>query len=223
MKKQIINLSLLLIVALCISQSCDRTSDVITVTDIDDNVYQTITVGGQVWMLENLRTTRYNDGTVIPTGLSNTDWSNTSSGAYAIYDDNSSNNTTYGKLYNWYAVNTGKLAPTGWHVATRAEYNTLIDNLGGSGVAGGKMKLKSSLWDTPNTGVTDQSSFNGLPGGYRGMGGGYSLLGKTGYWWANTERNSTQGDYTSLDNDFASVGGNGATKTFGYSVRCIKD
>ena len=138
-------------------------------------------------------------------------------------NDDAANNTTYGKLYNWHAVNTGKLAPAGWHVATKDEYTTLIDALGGSGVAGGKMKIKSVLWDTPNTGATDQSSFNGLPGGYRGMGGGYSLEGRSGYWWTSTARNSTQGNYIVLDNDFESANGNGATNTFGYSVRCVKD
>lgn len=223
MKYPFLKLSLLLIVAFFITQSCDRTDDVVTVTDIDGNVYQTIKVGSQTWMLENLRTTKYNDGTVIPTGLNNTDWSSTTSGAYAIYNDDATNNTTYGKLYNWHAVNTGKLAPAGWHVATKDEYTTLIDALGGSGVAGGRMKVKSTLWDSPNTGATDQTSFKGLPGGYRGMGGGYSLEGRSGYWWTSTARNSTQGNYIVLDNDFESVNGNGATNTFGYSVRCVKD
>jgi hypothetical protein len=88
----------------------DNTNDS-TCIDIDGNVYQTIRIGTQVWMQENLKTTRYKDGTAIPTGLSDTAWENTTSGAYAIYDNNTANYTTYGKLYNWYAVNTGKLAP----------------------------------------------------------------------------------------------------------------
>lgn len=195
----------------------------ITVTDIDGNTYSTITVGGVVWMAENLRTTKYNDGTAITTGLDNTAWAANTTGAYSIYDNDPANNTTYGKLYNWYAVNTGKLAPAGWHVATEAEYTALIDNLGGSSVAGGKMKSTSSLWDAPNTGATNSSGFNGLPGGWRASGGGFALIGKTGYWWANTERNVSQGEYTNLDNDFAATARNGATKSFGYSVRCVRN
>lgn len=215
----------LLIVVVAIAQGCDPTSpdEPITVSDIDGNVYSTFSIGGKVWMAENLRTTRYNDGSAITTGLNDADWTSNTTGAYSIYDDVSGNNTTYGKLYNWHAVHTGILAPTGWHVATETEYNTLIEDLGGSSIAGGKMKIKSSLWDAPNTGATDMSDFKGLPGGYRSYTGGYQLLGKIGYWWANSERNSTQGEYTSLDNDYASSFRNGATKGFGYSVRCVKD
>jgi uncharacterized protein (TIGR02145 family) len=227
MKKQLKKIIvLILITSIGLLQSCKKDEVItapITVTDIDGNTYSTITVGGVVWMAENLRTTKYNDGTAITTGLSNTDWSNTTIGAYSIYDNDPANNTTYGKLYNWYAVNTGKLAPAGWHVATEAEYTALIDNLGGSSVAGGKLKSTSSLWDAPNTGATNSSGFNGLPGGYRSMSGNYSLEGKTGYWWANTERNASQGEYTNLDNDFAATARNGATKSFGYSVRCVRN
>ena len=224
MMKKILTLIFLPLFIAILVQGCDKkTPTPITVTDIDGNVYNTITVGTQIWTTENLRTTRYNDGAAITTGLNNTDWASNTTGAYAIYNDDASNNTTYGKLYNWSAVNTGKLAPEGWHVATEADYGTLIDNLGGSSVAGGKMKMKSSLWQLPNAGATDMTSFYGLPGGYRGTTGSYAQLGKTGYWWANTERNTTQGEYLSLDNDFASTNRNGATKSFGYSVRCVKN
>jgi uncharacterized protein (TIGR02145 family) len=85
------------------------------------------------------------------------------------------------------------------------------------------MKSTSSLWDAPNTGATNSSGFSGLPGGYRSMSGTYSLEGKTGYWWANTERNISQGEYTNLDNDFAATARNGATKSFGCSVRCVRN
>ena len=160
----------------------------ITVTDVDGNTYSTITVGGAVWMAENLRTTKYNDGTAITTGLDNTAWTANTTGAYSIYDNDPANNTTYGKLYNWYAVNTGKLAPAGWHVATEAEYTALVNSLGGTSVAGGKMKSTSSLWNAPNTGATNSSGFSGLPSGYRGSGGGYVLIGEAAYLWTSTER-----------------------------------
>ncbi|MBK9327803.1 MAG: fibrobacter succinogenes major paralogous domain-containing protein [Sphingobacteriales bacterium] len=142
---------------------CDGPS---TVTDIDGNVYNVVKIGNQCWMKENLKTTRYNDGSAIPTGLSNTAWEATTNGAYAIYDNNAANNTTYGKLYNWYAVNTGKLAPAGWHVPTDAEWTTLTTYLGGVRVAGGPMKA-TTLWASPNVGATNSSGFTGLPAGYR--------------------------------------------------------
>lgn len=194
-----------------------------SVTDIDGNVYGVIKVGSQFWMSENLRTTKYNDGTLISTGLNNTDWAATTGGAYAIYDDNVTNNAIYGKLYNWHAVNTGKLAPAGWHVATTNDWDNLIGAFGGFNIAGGSLKSTSTLWNSPNTDATNNSGFNGLPGGYRGTTGGYSTMGNTGYWWSSTERNSTQGNYSNLSKSSAAILSNGATKTFGYSVRCVKD
>ena len=108
--------------------------------DIDGNVYETVQIGEQLWMAENLKVTHYNDGTEIPTGYSSSEWGNLSTGAYAVYGDNESNADPYGYLYNWYAVETGNLAPEGWHVATDDEYTALSDYLGGTSVAGGKMK-----------------------------------------------------------------------------------
>ena len=195
-------------------------------TDIDGNVYPTITVGGMVWTSENLRTTRYKDGSPITTGMTNAAWGGTTTtniGAYAVYNDVATNNPVYGKLYNWAAVNTGRLAPTGWHVPSRDEWSTLANALGGFSVAGGKLKSTSTLWTAPNTGADNSSGFGGLPGGYRGTSGNYAAQGNTGYWWASSERNTTQGDYISLDNSFASFASNGATKSFGYSVRCVRD
>lgn len=228
MKKALSYSAMLLFVALLMTvQSCKKKKndvDAITVTDIDGNVYSTITINGVVWMAENLRTTKYNDGTAITTGLDATGWLNNRTGSYAIYDNVTANNTTYGKLYNWYAVNTGKLAPTGWHVATDAEFATLATNLGGFAVAGGKMKSTSTLWNSPNTGANNSSGFNGLPGGHRSyLGTGYTGIGNAGYWWTSSERNATQGDYSKLDNSFASLFHQGANKTFGYSVRCVKN
>lgn len=194
-----------------------------TVTDVDGNVYKIVRIGTQLWTTENLRTTRYNDSTAINTGLSNGDWGSATTGAYSIYEGDGSNNTTYGKLYNWHAVNTGKLAPKGWHIASRAEWETLVENQGGSSVAGGKLKSTSALWIAPNTGATNSSGFSGLPSGYRGTSGSYELKGETAYWWASSARNATQGDYLRLDNDLAGSAINGATKTFGYTVRCVKD
>lgn len=198
-------------------------NDPTTVTDIDGNVYRVVKYCGKLWTVENLKTTRYNDGTVIPTGFSNASWSALTTGAYAIYNDVAVNDAAYGKLYNWFAVNTGKLAPAGWHVATEADWSELIQCQGGFNVAGGKLKSTSSLWNSPNTGADNSSGFGALPGGFRSTTGGYSTMGNTGYWWASSERNATQGEYTSMDNSFASTFSNGATKQFGYSVRCVRN
>lgn len=194
-----------------------------TVTDIDGNIYETVTIGTQIWMKENLKTTRYNDGTVIPSSLDDVTWANTTSGAYAIYNNNITNDSTYGKLYNWYAVNTGKLAPTGWHVPTEAEWTTLTTYLGGASVAGDKMK-STTLW-TPYTGIinTNSSGFTGLPAGYRFSFGSYDLIGSTCYFWSSTEYDTDDAWYLAL-----AYSGSVATKTkyskaFGYSVRCVKD
>jgi len=193
------------------------------VVDIDGNEYTVVKIGDQYWLTQNLITTRYNDGTTIATGLSDSAWAAATTGAYSLYDDVASNNTIYGKMYNWQAASSGKLAPAGWHVPTRAEWTKLVEFLGGSGVAGGKLKSTSSLWNAPNTGADNSSGFNGLPGGNKSNLGNYVSLGNAGYWWASSERNSTQGDYTSLDNSLASSASNGATKQFGMSVRCVKD
>ena len=198
----------------------------VVMTDFDGNVYPTFTIGAAVWTSENLRTTRYKDGSPITTGLTNADWGNTGTtnvGAYAVYGDLPANSAAYGRLYNWAAVNTGRLAPTGWHVPSQAEWTTLVNALGGAGVAGGKLKSTATLWNAPNTGASNSSGFGGLPGGYRGPSGNYTALGNTGYWWSASERNTTQADYLSLDNSFASSASNGATKSFGYSVRCVRD
>ena len=202
----------------------DDPVEITSVTDIDGNAYLGRRYGAKIWMTENLKTSRYNDGSPIITGLDNTAWASNTAGAYAIYDGNVSNNSRYGKLYSWHAVNTGKLAPTGWHVATKAEWEELINFLGGSETAGGAMKSTIAVWDAPNTGATNSSGFSAHPGGWRaGTSGAYNQLGKSGYFWTSDQRNATSGEYYVLDNNLAGIAHNGATKTFGYSVRCVKD
>ncbi|HCN24393.1 MAG TPA: hypothetical protein DIS65_03375, partial [Candidatus Marinimicrobia bacterium] len=144
-----------------------------TVTDIDGNIYEIVQIGDQLWMAENLKVTHYNDGTEIPTGYSDNDWAGLSTGAYAVYGDNESNADTYGYLYNWYAVDDDRgVCPASWHVPTDGEYTALSDYLGGTSVAGGKLKEctegscpESEYWYSPNTGATNESGFTGLPGG----------------------------------------------------------
>jgi uncharacterized protein (TIGR02145 family) len=198
-----------------------------TVTDIDGNVYHTVTIGTQVWMVENLKTTRCNDGTPITLETDGWAWTNLYAPGYCWYENDSATyKTTYGALYNWWAVNTGKLCPTGWHVPTDAEWAILTDYLGGTGVAGGKLKETGTIhWQSPNTGATNETGFTAVPGGYRlYQDGTFDHIGSTGYWWSSSE-----GDYSPLVwgryiyfNDVIED----RIITFaycGYSVRCIKD
>ncbi|MBU6331934.1 MAG: hypothetical protein KGQ80_05920, partial [Bacteroidetes bacterium] len=150
-----------------------------TVSDVDNNTYATVQIGTQCWTQSNLKVTKYRNGDIIPTGLSNAQWGSTTSGAYAIFNNDPVNDALYGKLYNWYAVTDSRgLCPTGWHVPTDGEWTTLTTFLGGESVAGGAMKSTATQptpggWNAPNTGATNSSGFTGLPGGYRASGGGF--------------------------------------------------
>ncbi len=194
------------------------------VIDIDGNVYATIEIGTQVWMAENLRTSRYNDGNEIFHAADNSQWESTFLGAYCIYGNNPVNEVIYGKLYNSYAVNTRKLCPTGWHIPMHDELEELSDYLGGEEEAGGKMK-GLVLWNLPNAGATNSSGFSGLPGGSRAGYGAFSGMGQSGYWWRDTKGESgtyylrTLGLYFNSD----TLGRPDAGKRSGYSCRCVKD
>ena len=195
------------------------------VTDIDGNEYGTVLIGNQVWMSENLKVTKYKDGTAIPTGHSNSVWSNLSSGAYAVYDDDDVNTDTYGFLYNWYAVDDSRIiAPDGWHVPTDDEWTTLTDYLGGTSVAGGKMKeTGTEHWGSPNTDATNESGFTALPGGYRDYYGYYNNQGFSGYFWSSTELSSNYAWYRLLNYNTSGVYRTNDNKTYGFSLRCVRD
>jgi uncharacterized protein (TIGR02145 family) len=187
-------------------------------------VYNTVSIGGQCWTKENLKTTKYNDNSNIATGLSNSAWQSTTGGAYTLYNDDAVNNTTYGKLYNWYAVSSGILAPTGWHIPSESEWSTMVSSLGGESVAGAKMKSISSLW-TLYAGITNTniSGFSGLPGGYRAESGGYANINLAGNWWASTSSTTTNASYHFLNYSTDSKGTGVYSKKCGFSVRCVKN
>ena len=194
-----------------------------TITDIDGNVYNTVTIGTQVWMKENLKVSKYRNGDAIPTDLDTAAWSTTSSGAYAIYNNDAANNIIYGKLYNWYAVaDSRNLCPVGWHVPSDGEWTILENFLGGASIAGGKMKAVSNLWLSPNTGATNESGFSGLPSGYRYTNGSYYGVGFGG-WWSSTESSSSEAWYRNLDYGSGVSGRNFNYKQYGFSVRCLRD
>jgi uncharacterized protein (TIGR02145 family) len=201
------------------------------VTDIDGNVYSTVQIGDQVWMGENLRTIRYNNGDPIPLVTVNADWKVLTTPAYCWYQNNQAGyGAVYGALYNWYAVDSESnghrsICPVGWHMPTEAEWSTLTSYLGGLGVAGGKLKESGTThWLPPNTGATNASGFSGLPGGYRGyVSGACDNLGMFGHWWSSTsaETDLAWGEGLFFLDDPANH--STSAKKNGFSIRCIKD
>lgn len=197
-----------------------------TVTDIDGNVYDTISIGTQVWMKQNLKTTKYRDGSGIPNVTDNNAWSALTTGARCYYNNDSTTIApVYGALYNWYAANDARsLCPTGWHVPSDAEWSTLTTYLGGDGVAGGKLKEIDTLhWNSPNTGADNSSGFSALPGGNRGGNGNYSGIDNLGDWWSVSESSGFSAWGRHLVYDNTSVSRYNYTKKGGLSVRCFKD
>jgi len=196
-----------------------------TVTDYDGNVYNTITIGTQVWMQKNLKVTHYRNGELIPNITNDTAWSNLTSGAYCDYNNTPSNNATYGELYNWYTVvDLHNLCPTSWHVPTDAEWTILTDYLGGESVAGGKLKETTTThWQNPNTGATNESDFTALPGGCRTNSGIFSSIGNIGHWWSATEGSVNYAWDRGLLYSSADVDRGCDNKFKGASVRCLWD
>ncbi|MBC8214179.1 MAG: fibrobacter succinogenes major paralogous domain-containing protein [Candidatus Marinimicrobia bacterium] len=227
MKKSRIKLVTIIVLAVVMLVSCNGKTG--TMTDIDGNIYQTIQIGNQTWMAENLKVTHYRNGDAIQTGYSNSEWEDlydTETGAYCVYDDQESNADTYGYLYNWVAVDdTRNIAPEGWHIPTDEEWQILVDFLGGSSVAGGKMKETGTVhWNSPNTGATNESGFTALPGGYRSYDyGNYNDMGNTGCFWSSTEYDSTNAWTRKLYYYSSEVPRYYYCKKHGISVRLVRD
>ena len=214
------------------------------IIDIDGNTYKTVTIGTQTWMAENLKVTKYNDGTVIPNITNNTKWSSITTGAVCSFNNTTNAKTikTYGILYNWHAVNTGKLCPTGWHVPSNAEWVTLetylIDggyNYDGRTTENNIAKAMASTigWKTsfqigaignsPST--NNKSGFSALPRGGRYHDGTFDGIGYYGLWWSSTEGSASIADYKNLTyfgSDLISYYETGY-KVLGCSVRCLKN
>ena len=195
-----------------------------TVKDIDGNLYHTVKIGTQTWLVENLRVKHYANGDEIPNVVDSIEWANLITGAYCYYQNDSTANT-YGLLYNWFTVDDSRgLAPIGWHVASNSEWQELIDFLGGREVAGGKLKEADTLhWSFPNIGATNESGFLGLPGGYRSGLGNFDFWGYYGYWWSSTGSDSINSWDRSLSFQSSYIQQQDVWKTLGLSVRCIKD
>ena len=194
-----------------------------SMTDQDGNVYKTITIGTQTWMAENLRTTKYRDGSAIPNVTGNSDWVALTTGAYCTnyYIPEADPSVTYGRLYNWYTVNDSRnIAPAGWHVPADTEWTTLITYLGGENAAGGKMKeIGITHWYNPNGGATNESGFTALPTGLReSFDGTFVNVGYYGYYWSSTNAWHCEVYYWD-----AKAYRSGFYKTSGFAVRLVKD
>ena len=194
-----------------------------TVRDIDGNEYHIVKIGTQVWMGENLKTTKFNDGSSISLVSYNAEWENLNSDGFCWYDNDSiSYKNAYGALYNWNAINTGKLAPIGWHVASDEDWATLITYLGGDTVAGGKLKEKgTSHWAVPNIGATNESGFTGIPGGYRQTDGKFFEIGQSLNLWSSTNATSDNDYFRGIGYNYKSITRGTYNKRCGFSVRCV--
>jgi uncharacterized protein (TIGR02145 family) len=202
-----------------------------TIRDIDGNIYTSITIGTQVWMVENLMVTKYRNGDPISNITDNTSWNGLTTEAYCNYNNDTTYVATYGRLYNWYAVNDSrKIAPMGWHVPSDEEWATLAAFLGGNEAAGGKMKEPGTThWISPNPVAGSSCGFAGLPGGIRTSYdtnlGVFAYIGQIGAFWSSTARSESEAWMRFLTNyDKVLSSGELATyKIYGYSVRCVKD
>jgi uncharacterized protein (TIGR02145 family) len=180
-------------------------------------------------MQKNLAVSKYRNGDPIPTGLSNQAWVSATIGAFAIYNDDFTNDVLYGKLYNWFSVSDSRgLCPIGWHVPNNSEWSTLSTSLGGVTISGGAMKSIAG-WNSPNIGATNESGFAGLPGGVRtsygiDFFGDYLYSGDEGYWWSSSEYNYYSGFNVMLTFNSSFLHNNVANfKQYGFNVRCVRD
>ncbi|HOZ78410.1 MAG TPA: fibrobacter succinogenes major paralogous domain-containing protein [Ferruginibacter sp.] len=182
-----------------------------------------VTIGTQVWSSKNLDVSVYRNGDPIPEVTDPSQWGTLTTGAWCYYLNDSGNGILYGKLYNWFAVNDPRgLAPQGWHIPTDAEWSTLINYLGSSTDAGGKLKA-TYLWNSPNTGATNSSGFTGLPAGARVSFGNFGSLGNFTYMWSATEADSFTVWCRALNYNSTLVPRAANDKLNGLSVRCIKN
>ena len=197
-----------------------------TVKDIDGNLYSTIAIGKQKWMVENLKVIRYNDGTCIPIEMNEDKWSKLTTGAYCVSEKKSKNYMdTFGVLYNFYTViDSRELCPDGWHLPSALEWKTLIDYLGGVKIAGGQMKeIESNLWKITIKNANNNSGFSAIPAGGRGRFGSVEEIGNYATWWSSTSEDSNYAWHWGLYPDKNKIRFNPGHKASGFSVRCIKD
>ena len=195
------------------------------VTDIDGNTYTTVIIGTQEWMVENLKTTKFNDGTAITLVSTDASWKALTTAGYCWYkNDETTYKATYGALYNYYAAINSKICPTGWHLPTNDEWAVLESALGGDTMVGGRMKEKGTAhWNAPNYGADNRGGFTALPAGYRDGDGIFDFNGRCGRWWSATELSIVSAWYRSTFYSNAQSQRGYGSKNYGYAIRCVKD
>jgi uncharacterized protein (TIGR02145 family) len=195
------------------------------IIDIEGNTYNITSIGNQIWLASNLKTTKLNDGTSIPNVTDGTTWSNLITPGYCWYNNDAfTYKADYGGLYNWYTVNTGKLCPQGWHVPSDTEWTTLTTFLGGEIVSGGKLKETGlTHWNTPNSGATNETGFNAIPGGICAGGGAFYNIGGIVVFWSSTEFSTNYAVLRNIYYHYSNVNRETTERRVGLSVRCLKD
>jgi uncharacterized protein (TIGR02145 family) len=212
----------------------------VTVTDIDGNIYRTVQIGDQLWMKDNLRTSRYLNGDLIDHIPDSTEWASLTfldedktigEGAWVHYRNDSENEIPFGKLYNWFAVtHPSGICPAGWQVPSREDWEILIEYTGGADIAGGNLKATGTLeagtglWLAPNEGATDSVGFSALPADFRWPDGKYSLMkGENAIFWTSTRDNEYYAYNTAMNRYLEYIDRPSSDFTFGFSVRCLRD
>ena len=216
-------LLMLLILTCCKRSEKGKAEDIIT--DIDGNKYHTLTLGTQVWMVENLNVIRFQNGDLIPNVIEDAHWEKSIEAAYSYYQNNKKNGKVYGKLYNWHTISDSRgLCPPGWHVPSDEEWQILSDFLGGNEVAGNLMKESGfKHWKMPNEGATNSSGFSALPAGGRDEYGKFFTDSFGGHWWSATEDGTIDVWVRSIYYEYGSILRDSYHKNSGFSIRCIKD
>lgn len=211
------------IVVVQLPGGCGETS---SVADIDGNNYSVVTIGSQCWMGENLKTSKFRDGSPIPQVTDVDQWKSQLTPAFCWYDNDNANEATYGKLYNWFAVEDPRgLCPAGWHMPSDAEFMVLTRYLGeADDVSGGRLKEAGTAhWDAPNEGGSNSSGFTGLPGGMRFQEGQFDHMGKNGLFWSSRRESESLANYLTLTFNSAASYRTYMYKRSGFSCRCVKD
>jgi len=225
------------VVSICFSGKSQLFTSGSGLIDIDGNVYTTIIINDQEWMAENLNTTSYSDGSAIPNLSDSTQWSNTISGAWCYFNNDILTENPYGKLYNWYVVaDTRNICPTGWHVPSDLDWKLLVNYLDSNAngglspnISGGLLKstgtiqASSGLWNSPNTGATNESGFTALPNGQRNNNALFEFMGSYAYFWTSDQIGQSNAIFFVLFNMSSNALRSNHNKAFGKNIRCLKN
>jgi len=201
----------------------DSTTVETKIKDQDGNVYTEVTIGTQTWLKENLKTTKYQDGTPIANITQDAAWTSATSGAYCWYDNNVANKNTYGALYNFHVANSGKICPEGWHVPNNGEWIILIDNCGREATAGKNLKEAGTAHWSVDGGGNNEAGFTALPAGGREVNGTFSGLHDGTAFWTNVQTSPTEAEVLYLTAFTNSASTERVDVNSGASIRCIKD